>query len=69
MPSYMNLQSILNAALGEYQPKGFRLMEIDDHALRLYYRDAEVGIFSTGGVTIPVIHETCREYLEKLDAS
>ena len=60
------LQSILNAALGEYQSKGFCLTELDDHVLMLYYQDELVGVLSQGGATIPVIHEACREHLEGL---
>jgi len=66
MAEYVNLQSILNAALGEYQSKGFRLVEFSDHALSLYYQDERVGILSQSGATIPVIHEACREYLASL---
>ena len=62
-------QSILNAALGEFQSRGFRLIEPDDHILELYYQDELVGAFSQGGSTIPVIHEACREHLETLSAS
>jgi len=61
-------QSILNAALGEYQSEGFRLVENGDHFLYLYYRDEWIGVLSQGGATIPVIRETCREYLETLSA-
>ncbi len=57
-------QSILNAALGPYQSKGFRLTEQNDHILVLYYRDEVVSVLSPAGATIPVIHEACREYLE-----
>ena len=60
------LQSICNAALGEYQSKGFRLVEMGDHILRLYYQDELVGVLSQGGATIPVLHEACREHLEGL---
>ena len=59
-------QSILNAALGEYQSKGFRLVEPDDHCLYLYYQDERIGVLSQGGATIPVIHEACREHLESI---
>ena len=69
MPRYVGLQSIVNAALGDYQSKGFRLVEFGDHALILYYQDETVGILSQGGATIPAIHEACREHLESLDAS
>lgn len=60
------LQSVLNAALGEYQSKGFRLVEPDDHCLYLYYRDAWIGVLSQGGATIPVIHEACQQHLDSL---
>jgi len=66
MSRYINFQSILNAALGEYQSKGFRLIECDDHTLKLYYRDEWVGVLSQSGATIPVIHEACREHLGSL---
>lgn len=59
-------QSILNAALGEYRAKGFRLVEPDDHALMLYYQDDVVGVLSQGGATIPVIQQACQEHLESL---
>ena len=62
-------QSIQNAALGDYQSKGFRLMELDDHILKLYYLDEQVGIFSQGGATIPSIRATCQKHLESLRAS
>jgi len=60
------LQSMLNAALGEYRPKGFRLVEPDDHCLYLYYQNEWIGIISQGRATIPVIREACREHLEGL---
>ena len=63
------MQSILNAALGDYQSEGFRLMELDDHILRLYHQDNPVGVLSQGGATIPAIRKACREYLESLSAS
>jgi len=59
-------QSILSAALGDYQSKGFRLVEFGDHALNLYYQDDWIGVLSQGGATIPVLHDACREYLEEL---
>lgn len=63
------MQSILNAALGTYQSKGFRLAEFDDHILSLYYRDEWIGVLTQGGATIPAIHEACRNYLESLNIS
>jgi len=65
MASYINYQSILNAALGEYQAKGFRLIEKADHFVDLYYCDERVRSFSQTGATITTIHQACLEYLEK----
>ncbi len=69
MAQYTGLQSICNAALGDYRSKGFRLVEDGDHFLRLYYQDSILEIFNQTRVTIPVIHKTCRRYLESLSAS
>jgi hypothetical protein len=66
MPNYTNLQSILNAALGPYQAKGFRLVEEGDHCVFLYHRDELVARFSQMGATIPVIHKTCEAWLTKI---
>lgn len=62
-------QSILNAALGEYQTRGFRLVEDGDHFLRLYYQDSILEVFSQARGTILALHRTCQEHLEMLDAS
>jgi len=59
-------QSILNAALGEYQAKRFRLIEPDDHRLVLYHADTCVATFNQHRAHIDVIRETCRKHLEKL---
>jgi len=59
------MQSILNAALGEYHVRGFRLVEPDDLILELFYQDEVAARFSQVGATIPAIREACREYLER----
>jgi hypothetical protein len=69
MAQFTGLQSVLDAALGEYQSKGFCLTELSDHMLMLHYRGEMVGVFSQSGATVPVIHEVCREHLESLSAS
>jgi len=69
MAEYTGLQSILNAALGPYQAKGFRLVEQDDHITILFYRDERVAVFSQTGMTIPALHQTCQEHLERLEAA
>ena len=65
MNKYSEFQSILNAALGSYQTRGFRLVEKGDHALLLYHEDEQVAIFSQVGAIIPLIHEACRDHLCK----
>jgi hypothetical protein len=69
MNQYTGLQSILNAALGDYRYKGFYLVEDSDDFLKLYYQDSLLDVFNQTKVTIPTIHETCRGYLETLGAS
>ena len=63
MTEYTGLQSILNAALGGYQAKGFRLVEKDDHVTLLYHYDTQVAIFNQAGLTIPNLHKECERYL------
>ncbi len=62
-------QSAINAALGDYQSGGFRLVETADRILELYYQDDLAGVFSPRTVTVLAIRESCREYLEPLNAS
>jgi hypothetical protein len=72
MAKYTGLQSILNAALnaalGEYQAKGFRLIEQGDHVAILYYSDEQVAVFGQQGMTIMGLQMACQEYLEKMEA-
>ncbi len=65
MAVYLGLQSVLNAALGEYRNKGFRLVESDDHVLKLYHQDELVGILSQRAATGLVVQATCREFLDR----
>ena len=58
-------QSVLNATLGEYHAKGFRLLERQGHAVLLYYRDERVGIFSATMMTARDVQAVCRDHLEK----
>lgn len=63
MAIYEGLQSILNAALGEYHSKGFSLVEQGDHTLSLFYKDERIGYFSQIGMTIMALHKACEDYL------
>jgi len=69
MAEYTGLQSILNAALGPYQAKDFRLVEQDDHISILFYRDEKVAVFSQQGMTIQSLHQACAQWLEKREAA
>jgi len=62
MPYYEGMQSILNASLGEYHPRGFRLVEKDDHTAILYHNDDKVATFSIDSLTLLALHKACREY-------
>lgn len=64
------MQSILDAALGEYLFRGFRLIELNDYILMLYYRDELVDVFSQGRrTTIIVAQAACQKHLEAPSAS
>ncbi|MDG6912590.1 MAG: hypothetical protein JRN35_05855 [Nitrososphaerota archaeon] len=62
MPEYTGYQSVLNAALGEWQSKGYHLVEQGDHALLLFHRDEQVGVFSQCGATPEFIRLACAEH-------
>ena len=66
MASYTEYQSVLNGALGEYQSKGFRLVEQDDHILLLFYQDERVATFNQTTATIPIIQRFCEQWLLKV---
>ena len=66
MAQYTGLQSLLNASLGEYHAKGFRLVEPDDHTLVLFYQDEQVAVFNAQAALIPAIHRAYAQWLEKV---
>jgi hypothetical protein len=66
MPTYTGKQSILNAALGEFAAYGFRLVEPDDHVTELYFKDKRIGVFNQDKLTIPILHEGCRNFLKNI---
>jgi len=65
MSQYKDLQSLLNAALGDYQNHGFRLYGNTDDGTALFFKDVFVTRFGNNA-TIPAIQEACREYLKSL---
>ena len=65
---YRGPQSILNAALGDYLSKGFRLVE-SDHTLTLYHQDDLVARFSATGALIKEVQQECENWLLKIGES
>ena len=59
----ISFQSILNAALGEYQAQGFRLA-VKGQETTLFHNDEEVKIFEEHDLTIIKVHRACMEYLK-----
>ena len=66
--SYSGPQSVLNALLGEYWEKGFRLVE-SDHTLTLYHQDDLVAGFSATGALIKEVQQECENWLLKIGES
>ena len=64
-----SLQSILNAALGPFQNKGFRLVEEGDHITILFYHDQRVAVFNQTRLTTMTLHEACQSWLDKVGVS
>ena len=65
MAKYNGTQSLLDASLGEYAEQGFSLVEPDDDSLELYFKDHRIAVFNKN-VTIPIIQEGCRNYLNSI---
>jgi len=59
-----DMRRILDAALGEWADRGYRLEEEADHVLAIYYagEPEPVARFSQLGATIKELHEACRQY-------
>ena len=63
-----NRAEMLNATLGDYADLGFRLEEPDDHVTVLYFKDKQIAVYNQDKLTIPTLHEGCRNYLKSLEA-
>jgi len=63
-----DMKRILDAALGEWAERGYRLEEEADHILVIRYAaDPEpVARFSQLGATIKELHETCRRHNHRI---
>jgi len=63
MAIYTGKQSVLNAALGEFEDYGFKLVESDDHFLELYFKDKRIAVYHQAKATPQVIQEGCHNFL------
>ena len=66
MAIYSGKRSILNAALGEFADYGFRLEAPDDHIAELHFKDKCIARYNQDKLTIPVLHEDCRNFLKNI---
>ena len=66
MAEYKGYQSIRDAALGEYADMGFSIKEPDDHFTELYFKDKKIATYYQTALTIPVLHEGCRNFLKNI---
>jgi len=68
VPTYTGKQSLLDAALGDYADYGFSLTEPDSHVTELYFKDKKIASFNQTRLTIPVLLEECRIFLQSISA-
>lgn len=61
---YVNFQSVLNGALGDYIQLGFSLTEPDDHVLELCFKGEPVAWFNQNTATIDNIRSICQKFIE-----
>lgn len=64
MTSHTGKQGIWDAALGIFKDYGFSLVEPDDHVVELYFKDLKIATFNQSTLTIPILHEECRNFLK-----
>ena len=63
MATYTGKQSVLDAGLGEFKDYGFRLVELDDHFLELYFKDKRIAVYHQAKATPKIIQEGCHNFL------
>jgi len=67
MANYTGLQSMWDAALGEFAEYGFSLNAPDDHVVELYFKDKRIATYNQATLTIPVLQEGCRNFLKNCE--
>jgi len=63
MTQFTGKQNILDASLGEFAGFGFHLVEPNDHITELYFKDKRIATYNQTKLTIPRLHEDCRNFL------
>lgn len=65
MATYINKQSVLDAALDDYKEFGFRLEDHGDKT-RLFFKDKQIAEFFIDKVNIEVVRQGCKNYLASI---
>jgi hypothetical protein len=52
--------------LGEFQDFGFSIVEIGDQFTELYYGEKCIARYNQSKLTVPILHEGCRNYLKNI---
>lgn len=69
MATYKHLESILNAALGEYIELGFTLKRGGYGTVELFFKDKKLATYNTDKATIGIVREGCKNYMASLARS
>ena len=59
--------SILKAFVGNYAGLGFRLKEYNEYFVMLYHLDKPIGQFQQSKMTIPLVRNSCQNYLDSMN--
>jgi len=63
MAIYTGKQSVLDEALGEFKDYGFRLEQLNDDELILYFKDKMIARYYQITATFKIIQEGCHNFL------
>lgn len=59
MAQYTGFRYVLDGVLGDYVARGFKLLEVGDHALVLCHENEQVASFSQEGATGQSVRDAC----------
>ena len=60
-------EEVFKACLGDYDHIGFKMTQLDDHFLELFFMGKHVAYFSAQGATVAGIRQACQEYLNRYE--